>query len=110
MKMHSLFSAVFSNGDRMTGTLGQIYAAQDINACRVTISPYITVAKDPAPIANDNGDRMTGYALFVPALPFTGKFQQITGTYRRLTDAVAARNLLDEFDVVEFFAKYQRSF
>ena len=107
MKMHSLFSAVFSNGDRMTGTLGQIYAAQDINACRVTISPYITVAK--APIANDNGT-MTGYALFVPALPFTGKFHQITGTYQRLTDAVATRNQLDEFDVVEFFAKYQRTF
>ena len=104
MKMHSLFSAVFSNGEHMTGTLGQIYAAQDISACRVTISPYITVAKAPAPIANDNG--RTGYALFVPVLPFAGKFQQITSTYQRLTDAVAARNLLDEIDVVEFFAKY----
>lgn len=109
MKMHSLFSAAFSNGDRMTGTLGQIYAAQDINDCRVTISPYITVAKAPAPISNDSGT-MTGYALFVPALPFTGKFHQITGTYQRLTDAVSARNLLDEFDEVEFFAKYQRTF
>lgn len=109
MKMHSLFSAVFSNGDRMTGTLGQIYAAQDNNACRVTISPYITVAKAPAPIANGNGTRAC-YALFVPVLPFAGKFQQITGTYQRLTDAVAARNLLDECDAVDFFAKYQRTF
>lgn len=109
MKMHSLFAATFSNGDRMTGTLGQIYAAQAINDCRVTISPYITVAKAPAPIANDNGT-MTGYALFVPALPFTGNFQQICGTFQRLADALAARDLLDEFDEVEFFAKYQRTF
>lgn len=109
MKMNSLFSASFSNGDRMTGTLAQIYAAQDINDCRVTISPYITVSKAPAPIANDDGT-MTGYALFIPALPFVGEFQQISGTYQRLTDAVAARNLLDEFDEVEFFAKYQRTF
>ena len=109
MKMHILFSATFSNGDRMVGTLAQIYAAQDVNDCCVTISPYITVGKAPAPIANDDGT-MTGYALFIPALPFTGKFQQISGTYQRITDAVAARNLLDEFDEVEFFAKYQRTF
>lgn len=109
MKMHSLFSATFSNGDRMVGTLAQIYAAQDVNDCRVTISPYITVGKAPAPIANDDGT-YTGYALFIPALPFTGKFQQISGTYQRITDAIAARNLLDEFDEVEFFAKYQRAF
>lgn len=109
MKMHSLFSATFSNGDRMVGTLAQIYAAQDVNDCRVTISPYITVGKAPAPIANDDGT-YTGYALFIPALPFTGKFQQISGTYQRITDAVAARNLLDDFDTVEFFAKYQRTF
>lgn len=109
MKMHDLFSATFSNGDRMVGTLAQIYAAQDINDCSVTISPYITVGKAPAPIANDDGT-MTGYALFIPALPFTGKFQQISGTYQRITDAIAARNLLDEFDEVEFFAKYQRAF
>ena len=109
MKMHDLFSATFSNGDRMTGTLYQIYAAQDINDCRVTISPYITVGKAPAPIANDDGT-YTGYALFIPALPFTGKFQQISGTYQRITDAIAARNLLDDFDEVEFFAKYQRTF
>ena len=109
MKMHDLFSAAFSNGDRMTGTLRQIYAAQDINDCCVTISPYITVGKAPAPIANDNGT-YTGYALFIPTLPFTGKFQQISGTYQRITDAIAARNLLDDFDEVEFFAKYQRTF
>lgn len=109
MKMHDLFSATFSNGDRMVGTLAQIYAAQDINDCSVTISPYITVGKAPAPIANDDGT-YTGYALFIPALPFTGKFQQISGTYQRITDAIAARNLLDEFDEVEFFAKYQRTF
>ena len=109
MKMHSLFSAAFSNGDRMVGTLAQIYAAQDVNDCRVTISPYITVGKAPAPIANDDGT-MTGYALFIPSLPFIGEFQQISGTYQRLADAVAARNLLDDFDMVEFFAKYQRTF
>lgn len=90
-------------------TLAQIYAAQDINDCSATISPYITVGKAPAPIANDDGT-YTGYALFIPALPFTGKFQQISGTYQRITDAIAARNLLDEFDEVEFFAKYQRAF
>ncbi len=62
-----------------------------------------------ATFSNDDGTYI-GYALFIPALPFTGKFQQISGTYQRIADAVAARNLLDDFDVAEFFAKYQRTF
>ena len=53
---------------------------------------------------------MAGYALFVPALPFTGNFQQICGTFQLLADSLAARDLLDEFDEVDFFAKYQRTF
>ncbi len=109
MKMHSLFSATFSNGDRMTGTLAQIYAAQDINDCSVTVSPYITVGKAPAPTANEDGT-MTGYALFIPALPYTGKLQQITGTFEHIEDATKMCNALAEFDEVEFFAKYQRTF
>lgn len=109
MKMNSLFSASFSNGDRMIGTLYQIYAAQEINNSSVAVSPYITIGKAQAPTANEDGT-MTGYALFVPELPYTGKLQQITGTFQRLSDAAKARNALEAFDDVEFFAKYQRTF
>lgn len=63
----------------------------------------------------DNGDKMTGsisqvYALFVPALPYTGEWRQITGTYQRMLDAFNARNKLLEFDEVDFFRAYQRTF
>lgn len=53
---------------------------------------------------------MTGYALFIPALPYTGAWRQITGTYQRMLDAFNARNELLEFDEVDFFRAYQRTF
>jgi hypothetical protein len=58
----------------------------------------------------DNGDKMTGYALFIPVLPYTGAWRQITGAYQRILDAFNARNKLLEFDEVDFFRAYQRTF
>lgn len=48
---------------------------------------------------------MTGYALFIPALPYTGEWRQITGTYQQLLDAFDARNKLLEFDEVDFLER-----
>lgn len=109
MYMRDLYVAEFDNGDKMTGSISQVYAAQEVNGCGVVFRPYIEVRKAPAPIAVDNGT-MTGYALFVPALPYTGEWRQITGIYQRLLDAFDARNRLLEFGEVEFFRAYQRTF
>lgn len=101
MCMSNLYVVEFDNGDKMTGSISQVYAAQEVNGCAVTLHPYIEVRKAPAPIAQDDGI-MTGYALFVPALPYTGEWRQITGTYQRMLDAFNARNKLLEFDEVDF--------
>ena len=108
MCMSNLYVVEFDNGDKMTGSISQVYAAQEVNGCAVTLHPYIEVRKAPAPIAQDDGT-MTGYALFVPALPYTGEWRQITGTYQRMLDAFNARNKLLEFDEVDFFRAYQRT-
>nr|DAS93236.1 MAG TPA: hypothetical protein [Caudoviricetes sp.] len=105
MCMSNLYVVEFDNGDKMTGSISQVYAAQEVNGCAVTLHPYIEVRKAPAPIAQDDGT-MTGYALFVPALPYTGEWRQITGTYQRMLDAFNARNKLLEFDEVEYCVKY----
>ncbi len=109
MYMYQLFVAGFDNGDTMTGSLKQIYACQEVNGCAVVVRPYIEVHKAPAPIAQDDGT-MTGYALFIPVLPYAGEWRQITRTYQRLFDACNARNKLLEFDEVDFFRAYQRTF
>lgn len=109
MYMYDLYVAEFDNGDKMTGSISQVYAAQEVNGCAVTFHPYIEVRKAPAPIAQDDGT-ITGYALFIPALPYTGAWRQITGTYQRMLDAFNARNELLEFDEVDFFRAYQRTF
>ena len=109
MYMYNLYVAEFDNGDKMTGSISQVYAAQEVNGCAVVFRPYTEVRKAPAPIAMDNGT-MTGYALFVPALPYTGEWRQISGTYQRPLDAFNARDRLLEFDEVEFFRAYQRTF
>lgn len=109
MYMYQLFVAEFDNGDKMTGSLRQINACQDINGCGVKVSPYIGVRKAPAPAAGDDGT-MTGYALFCPVLPYTGEWQQITGTYDNMAIACHARNKLLELDEVGFFRAFQRTF
>lgn len=109
MYMYDLYAAEFDNGDKMTGSISQVYAAQEVNGCAVTFHPYIEVRKAPAPIAQDDGT-MTGYALFIPALPYMGEWRQITGTYQRMLDAFNARNKLLEFDEVDFLRTYQRTF
>ena len=51
MYMYDLYVAEFDNGDKMTGSISQVYAAQEVNGCAVTLHPYIEVRKAPAPIA-----------------------------------------------------------
>lgn len=109
MYMYDLYVAEFDNGDKMTGSISQVYAAQEVNGCAVTFHPYIEVRKAPASIEQDDGT-MTGYALFIPVLPYTGAWRQITGTYQRMIDALNAREKLLEFDEVDFFKAYQRTF
>lgn len=41
---------------------------------------------------------------------WAGEWRQITGTYQRMLDAFNARNKLLEFDEVDFFRAYQRTF
>lgn len=48
MYMYDLYVAEFDNGDKMTGSISQVYAAQEVNGCAVTFHPYIEVRKAPA--------------------------------------------------------------
>ena len=47
MCMSNLYVVEFDNGDKMTGSISQVYAAQEVNGCAVTLHPYIEVRKAP---------------------------------------------------------------
>lgn len=64
MCMSNLYVVEFDNGDKMTGSISQVYAAQEVNGCAVTLHPYIEVRKAPAPIAQDDGTMTVTRCLF----------------------------------------------
>lgn len=37
MCMSNLYVVEFDNGDKMTGSISQVYAAQEVNGCAVTL-------------------------------------------------------------------------